>query len=159
MSELEPNRILVRRDKKYGIINLSDETIVPVKYDKFETVNKRTMIAKLNGYYGVIDYDNNTLIFPDCDRIKPFYDTLLLKRYHKYGLATLDGEKLFEPHYDKIKKLGEYILIKKNDKYGVLNSKGEFIEEIIYKKIKLERNRLKGTTDNSNWKYIFPSQN
>ena len=159
MSELEPNRLLVRRDKKYGIINLSDETIVPIKYDKFENVNNRIMIAKLNGYYGVIDYDNNTLVYPDCERIKPFYDTLLLKRYHKYGLASLNGEKIFEPHYDKIKKLGEYIVIKKDDKYGVLNAKGEIIEEIIYKKIKLERNRLRGMRDNTGWIDIFPKEN
>ena len=154
MKELEPNRILVKRDKKYGIIDLRDEVVVPVKYQNFENVNKRIMIAKLNGYYGVVDFDNNTLIYPDCDKIKTLYDTMVLKRYGKYGLANLEGEKILEPHYDKIKKLGEYILVKKDNKYGVLNSDGEFIAEIIYKKIKLERNRLKGIQENSVWKDI-----
>ena len=113
------------------------------------------MIARLNGYYGVIDYDNNTLIYPDCEKIKPLNDTLLIKRYRKYGLANLEGEKILEPHYDKIKKLGEYILIKQNDRYGVLNSDGEFMDEIMYKRIKLERNRLKGTKDNRTWTELF----
>lgn len=147
MTEIEPNRIFVKRDKKYGIIDLSDKVVVPIKYQKLDFVNKRVMIAKLNGYYGVIDIDNEILIAPDCDRIKPLYDTIVLKRYHKYGLTDLNGELILSIKYDKIKKLGEYIVVKKDNKYGVLDYKGEIIGEIIYKQIKLERNKLKGVID------------
>ncbi len=147
MSEIEPNRILVKRDKRYGIIDLNDEIVVPVKYQKLLMADNRVMIAKLNGYYGVIDIDNEIQVAPDCDKIKPLYDTLLLKRYHKYGLTDLEGELILSVQYDKIKKLGEYIVVKKGGKYGVLDYKGDVIGETIYKEIKLKRNKLLGITE------------
>ena len=146
MTELEgkENRILVRRDKKYGIIDLHEGVIVPAKYQKFDPIGNKIFITKLNGYYGILDIDNNILVENDCDKIKPLYDTILLKRYHKYGLANSDGIIILNPSYDKIKKLGEYILVKKDKKYGVMDYEGNFVSEIIYDKIKLERNKLKG---------------
>ena len=155
MSELEgkENRILVRRDKKYGIIDLHEGTIVPTKYQKFESIDDKIFITKLNGYYGILDIDNNILIENDCDKIKHLYDTLVLKRYHKYGLADLNGNIILNIHYDKIKRLGEYIVVKKNKKCGLLDYEGNFIGEIIYDDIKLERNKLKGLK-NKTWEEI-----
>ncbi len=151
MEEIKPNRIMVRHDKKYGIIDLKENVIVPLKYQDLEQNGENIFIAKLNGYYGIIDIENNTLVEPDCEKIKPLYDTMVLKRYHKYGLVKSNGEKVLSPNYDKIKKLGEYIIVKQNDKYGVLDSEGNFISEIIYQNIKLERNKLKGMKYKNNW--------
>ena len=75
----------------------------------------------MNGYYGVLDSDNNILISNDCDKIKRVNDVLIIRRYDKYGLANLDGAIIYDVNYDKIKKMGEYILIKQNKKYGVYN--------------------------------------
>ena len=151
MEEVKPNRILVRHDKKYGIIDLKEETIVPLKYQSLEQNDEDVFIAKLNGYYGIIDINNNVLVFPDCEKIKPLYDTMVLKRYHKYGLVKANGEKILSPNYDKIKKLGEYILVKQNNKYGILDSNGNFVSEIIYLDVKLERNKLKGMKYKNHW--------
>lgn len=151
MEEIKPNRILVKHDKKYGIIDLKENIIVPIKYQNLEQNGENIFIAKLNGYYGIVDIDNNTLVYPDCEKIKPLYDTMVLKRYHKYGLVKSNGEKILSPNYDKIKKLGEYILVKQNKKYGVLDSEGNFISEIIYSDVKLERNKLKGLKHKNNW--------
>ena len=66
MTELKgkENRVLVRRDKKYGIIDLHEGVIVPTKYKKFEPVGDKIFITQLNGYYGILDIDNNILISP-----------------------------------------------------------------------------------------------
>ena len=151
MDEFKPNRLIVKLDKRYGIIDLNENVIVPIKYQKFIVDGNGIFITKLNGYWGILDAENNVLVKNDCDRIKSVNDAILLKRYHKYGLADLDGKILYDIKYDKIKKLGEYILVKEGKKFFVLDSDGERINDFSYKKIKLERNNLYGYTDDSKW--------
>ena len=151
MREFKPNRLIVKRDKRYGIIDLKENIIVPIKYQKFITEGKGIFVTKLNGYWGIVDCENNILVTNDCDKIKSIHDTILLKRYHKYGLADLDGKIIYDIKYDKIKKLGEYILIRDGKKWFALDSDGERINDFSYKKIKLERNSLYGLSDDKEW--------
>ena len=151
MEEFKLNSLIVRHDKRYGIIDLKENIIVPIKYQKFITEGNGIFITKLNGYWGIIDSENNQLVKNDCEKIKSLYDTILIKRYKRYGLTDLDGKILYETKYDKIKKLGEYIIIKDNKKYFVLDSDGERINDFSYKKIKLERNTLYGFGDDKEW--------
>jgi len=151
MREFKPNRLIVKRDKKYGIIDLKENVIVPIKYQKFITDGNGIFITKLNGYWGIIDSENNQLVKNDCDKIKSLHDTILIKRYNKYGLADLDGKIIYDVKYDKIKKLGEYIIVQDGKKFFVLDSDGERINDFSYKKIKLERNTLYGLGDDRTW--------
>ena len=151
MKEFKPNRLVVRHNKKYGIIDLNENIIVPIKYQKFNVDGFGIFITKLNGYWGIVDSENNILVKNDCEKIKSLHDTILLKRYGKYGLADLNGKILYNIQYDKIKKLGEYILMRENKKYFVLDSDGNRINKSFYKKIKLERNTLYGLTNDKNW--------
>lgn len=145
--ELAPNRFLIRYDKKYGVIDINEKVIIPAKYQKFKQIGDKFFITKLNGYFGILDVNNNVLIKNDCEKITPFQDVILLKRYGKYGICDLEGKLIYQIKYDKIKKLGEYILIKKDKKYQVLDSYGKLIDKTAYKKIKLERNTLYGYID------------
>ena len=154
MEEIVPNRLLVRLNKKYGIITLKEDIIAPIKYKKFERIEENIFITKLNGYYGVMNSDGKVLIENEYDKISLINDSLLLKQYDKYGLSDTFGKILFEPKYDKIKKLGEYIVVKKDKKCMVLDSDGEQISEMGYKKIRLERNKLEGLTLEDTWEKI-----
>lgn len=144
---LTEQRFLVKYEKKYGIIDLKENVIVPIKYQKFKKTNQNHFITKLNGYYGILDTENNILVKNECEKIKLLYNTIILKRYGKYGLADLDGKIIYDIQYDKIKCLGEYILLRKGKQYLVLNDKGELISNQEYKKIKLVRNTLYGYID------------
>lgn len=155
MSEIAPNRFLVKYEKKYGIIDLNENIITPFKYKEFKPVGQNAFITKLNGYYGMIDSSNNILLKNEHDKIKELYETFLLKKYDKYGLADKQGRLILPVEYDKIKKLGEYILIEKNNKYGVLDSTGNIIAEPIYKKIRLERNNLEGKVAGNSWQSLL----
>ncbi len=169
IKEFKPNRLIVKLNKKFGIIDLKENTIVPIKYQKFITEGNGIFITKLNGYWGIVDSENHILVKNDCEKIKSLHDTILLKRYGKYGLTDLDGKILYDIKYDKIKKLGEYILIKEKvnkteqnnkwslknikqeKKFFVLDSDGERITDFSYKKIKLERNTLYGLNEDKTW--------
>lgn len=155
MTEIAPNRLLVKLDKKYGIIDLNDKVITPIKYKKFEQIGPNLFLTKLNGYYGISDSDNNILVKNEHEKIKPLYDTFLLKKYGKYGLADKNGHIILPTEFKNIKKLGEYILIEKNNRYGIIDSSGNIIAEPIYKKIRLIRNTLEGKFPNNNWQPIL----
>lgn len=151
MREFKPNRLIVKRDKRYGIIDLKENIIVPIKYQKFIIDGNGIFITKLNGYWGIVDCENRELVKNDCEKIKSLHDTILIKRYDKYGLADLDGKIIYDIKYDKIKKLGEYILVRDGKKWFALDSDGERLNDFSYKKIKLERNTIYGLCDDKEW--------
>jgi len=155
MTEIAPNRLLVKYDGKFGVIDLNENTIVPIKYKKFERVGQNLFITKLNGYYGICDSSNNILVKNENDKISALYDTFIIENQNKYGLTDKNGKIILQLEYDKIKKLGEYILIEKNNKYGVLDSAGNIIAEPIYKKIRLERNHLEGKVAGNSWQSLL----
>ena len=154
MQEIAPNRLLVKLDKKYGVIDLNNNIITPIKYKEFKQIGPNLFLTKLNGYYGMADNSNNIFIKNEYDKIKPLYDTYLLKKYDKYGLADKNGKFILLAEFDDIEKLGEYILIKKDNKYGVLDSSGNIISNPIYKKIRLERNTLQGKLAGNCWQNL-----
>lgn len=151
LEELTGNRILAKFDKKYGVIDLDENIIVPIKYKSFEKAGKDIYITKLNGYYGIMNSRNEILIENEYDKIKPFQEVFILKKEDKYGLANKFGSIIYDTKYEKIKDLNEYLLIKDNSKYGVINSKGEEISQIKYNAIRMKRNRLEGKLKNGKW--------
>ena len=144
MVELSPNRLLVLADRKYGIIDLYENTIIPLKYKSFNKISNDIYITKLNGYYGMINKDFSLIQANEYDKISPLYDTYLLKQNGKFGLADLQGNILLEPTNDKITKLGEYILVKKDKNFRIYERNGKAINNTEYSKIKLSRNTLIG---------------
>ena len=149
MKEIAPNKILVKVEKKYGVIDIFENVIVPIKYQKFEQLSSNLFKTKLNGYWGLVDNSNNVLLKNEFDNIKLLYDTYVAKKENKYYLLNLEGQTILS-NADKIKKLGEYILIKKDKLYGIFDLEGNQISEIKYKKIKLDRNNIKAY-ENKKW--------
>ena len=154
ITEIAPNKLLVKYEKKYGIIDLTEKIIVPIKYKKFEDIGNNLYLTNLNGYFGMMDISNNILIKNEYDNIKPIHNSFLLKKYGKYGLVNSFGKIILPAEYDKIKKLGEYIIVKKDKYFGILDADANWIDETKYKKIKLDRNILYGQLNNKTWQVI-----
>ena len=151
ITQITPNRLLVRYEKLFGIIDLNENIIVPIKYKKMEQISQKIFLTKLNGYFGMLNLENELLIKNEYEKIERLYDTFILKKYGKYGLCDTNGKIILDAKYDKIKKLGEYILIKQDGKYGVFYSNGVKITDICYKKIELKRNTLQGKDTHGKW--------
>ncbi|MBE7713118.1 MAG: WG repeat-containing protein [Cyanobacteria bacterium SIG26] len=156
MKVIVPNKFLVKLDKLYGVIDLYENTIIPIKYKSFEQIGQDLYLTKLNGYYGMINSSNKVLIKNEYDKIKPFYEIYVLKRKDQYGLANKHGEIILAPIYEKIKRCGEYIIVQKGKYYGVFDSTGNQLSPFIYKNIRLDRNTLQGKL-NSKWEDITPN--
>lgn len=158
MEELKPNRFLVRADKKYGIVDIKEKFIVPIKYEKFEKVGYGLFKTRLNRYYGLVDIENNILVPNECEKIKPEFDTFILKRYGRYGLTDYTGKIILTPDYDKIKRLGEYIIVKNGKLYGARDLKGNEIAQMKYKDMRLKRNVLQGLNNEKVWEDLAPDE-
>jgi len=154
IESLTENRLLVKYNKKYGIVDMQENIIVPIKYQKLQKLGNNNMvfISKLNGYYGIIDINNNKqLIENNCDKFKIIHDTIMLKRHNKYGLVDMNGELLYDIKYDKIKEFKEYILLEKNNMRMLADFQGKPVTENAYKKIKMKRNILYGKNNENFW--------
>ena len=154
MQELEPNKILVKSNKLYGIIDLGENIIVPIKYKSFESIGHNLFLTDLNGYYGIIDSSNNIVLKNKYDKIKPLFDTYLLKYDGKKGLCDKFGNLILEADNDSIKKFGEYILVKKDKLYSIYDTNGKRISDKYYKKVDLERNTLKVLPIDGDWQEL-----
>lgn len=151
MTDIAPNRIMVKFDKKYGIIDLAENTVVPMIYQKFDRAGENIFTAKLNGYWGIVDINNNIMVKFECNNIKRIYDVFVAKKYDKFALINSEGAFISGFDYDKVKKLGEYILVAKNKRYGVYDYNGMKLTDLKYKKIRLERNNLEGQLYSDSW--------
>lgn len=151
ISEVAPDRLLVKYDKKYGVIDINENTVIPIKYQQFEQVSPKIFKTKLNGYYGLVDIYNTIILPNNCDKIKQENDYLIVKRYDKYGLTSKDGNLIYDIKYDKIKNLGEYFLIKQNKKFAIYSPEANAKSKFMYNKIKLERNTLRGLVGENTW--------
>jgi hypothetical protein len=109
---------VAKKDKKWGVINKSNNTIVPFDYDYMQEVAQNTYLVKRMGKYGVVDSRNIALVPLICDTIilmslPPFprgegmenFDPLaygLLKADNKYGIISLFTEEVLLPIYDQL---------------------------------------------------------
>lgn len=154
MKNIGTNKLLVKLDKKYGVIDLKENVIIPIKYKKFEQLNQNLFLTKLNGFWGIINSSNKICIRNEYDKIKPIQNSYLLKKYDKYGLADKDGNIILSNDYDSIKSLDEYLVAKKDGRYILLDSDGKILTNESYRKIKMERNALKLQLEDKSWKTI-----
>ena len=51
--------VIVKKGKKYGVINLNGENVIEFNYDELKETKSGIFIFKKNGKYGIIDLDNN----------------------------------------------------------------------------------------------------
>jgi WG containing repeat len=58
------NKIMVQKNRKFGIINDQKQILIPVIYDQIRCISKNcdVLYAMINNKYGIIDKNNNLLI-------------------------------------------------------------------------------------------------
>ena len=116
----------VRIDKEYGYVNKDGKEQIPVVYDHLYNFENGVTTAKKNGYYGIIDENNNIvhpfdMDYPDMRAIRNGYATM--KGYNgKWGAIDAKGNVVIPCQYDslvdfnkkgiaEVKKDGEEFLI------------------------------------------------
>jgi hypothetical protein len=103
-----------KKGNQWGVINKSNEIIIPFRYSFIEEIGEDIFLAKKEGKSGIINSENDILMPLICDSIV----TLPLSTYGKNTLK--EPSELEEP--------GNYALIKLDNKYGAINL---FTQKII----------------------------
>lgn len=150
---LEPGRIRVSNNisllkVEYGIIDYAGNVVVPLKYQAINSgnLNNGLYMTKLNGFWGLMDLDNNVYIRNENDSIKIILAAYKIKKDGKWGLVNINGQKVLDTKYDKIDTKGDFIIVKQDNLWAAFDAYGNQITAFKYKKIKLDRNSLIGDT-------------
>ncbi len=139
---------LLKREEKYGVININGDIIIEPQYDKIVIPNQHKALFICNNENSrKILNDKNEEILKKYENIQPIAlsnaviensyekNVLRYKADGKYGLITYEGKIIVKAKYDEISSLGyreNQILIRENGKYGLINNEGTQIIKPIY---------------------------
>ena len=93
-SIFESKYILVKSNKKWGLLNQKGESIIPIIYDnilKIDDINDKIFYVMNDGKVGLVNNNGKEIVSPIYDRISRFNDDYFeLELNQKYGLATTE---------------------------------------------------------------------
>lgn len=144
----ENNIVKVKKDGKYGIIDLKGKELASCQYDEITVIEglENTLKIVKDGKYGVIDADGKELLKPEYADItnlgKDNKEGFIVKNADgKYGIVDFSNQKILDTKYEYIAKIygnnmyvvkqdGKQILVKK-DGEEILNSGYDEIKAIL----------------------------
>lgn len=100
---LSESSFLVQKKSKYGIIDIDENILVPIKYRHAERVLGK--YAKLGNYgdFGLYDSTGFALIAPKYDSIDLLFGGMLLTyKDYKYGVSDFSGKVILDNLFDNI---------------------------------------------------------
>lgn len=144
----EENVLKVKKDGKYGTINLEGKELTPSQYEEIASIEgiKNALKVKKDGKMGVIDSEGKTVLPTQYQEItnlgKDNKEGFIVKAEDgKYGVVDYSNQTVLETKYDAIEKIhgndmyvvkqaGKEILVKK-DGTEQLNSGYDEIKAIL----------------------------
>ena len=144
----EENVLKVKKDNKYGIINLDGKEITSCEYEEITPILgiKDALKVKKDGKYGVINNEGTTLVETAYAGVTNLGNDnkagfIVRNDENKYGVVNFSNQVVLEPKYEGIQKInvndlyvvtnqGKQIIVNK-DGEEVLNSDYDEIKEIL----------------------------
>ena len=144
----EDKAIKVKKDGKYGIINLEGKELTPCQYDNISAIEEMKNALKVakDGKEGILNNEGKEILPMQYTEItslgKDNKEGFIVKGENgKYGIVNYSNEPVIEAKYDEISKVygndmyvvkqaGKQVLVKK-DGTEVLNKGYDEIKEIL----------------------------
>lgn len=126
---------------KYGIVDLSNHSILETKYDEIIKVyGNDTYVVKQAGKEILVKKDGTEILSQGFDNItailKNADNGIIYKKANQYGVMKLTGEIIIEASYEDLKEAKSGIfLAKKDGKYGVIDLENNVKVEFQYRSI------------------------
>lgn len=140
----ETDLIKVRKDGKYGLIDIDGKQVLSIEYDKIETLKglENSILVTKDGKVGLVNNSGATIISPEYSQIKKF-DNDYKKGYitidsnKKYGLVSYAGSTILENKYEKIDSVGgeNYFVIEEKGNQKIIDKTEKVVLEKGYDKI------------------------
>ncbi len=127
----EDMALKVKKDGKYGLINLDGKELLGCEYDKISALPgiKATLKIEKDGKIGIVTTEGKMLIKPEYQEIqalgKESKDGFIVKN-EKYGIVNTSNEVVLEPKYDEITNIyeNEIYVVKKDGKQIAVKKDG-----------------------------------
>ena len=162
----EENVLRVKKNGKYGLIDLLGKEILPVEYDEITVLDgtENSILIKKADKIGLVNDTGSIIIECNYKEIKKLGDTykdgyITIDEQGKYGVISATKKQILDNKYDEISQvaLKEYYQVKEDEKVKLINSKGETVIENGFDQIKsvttngiiFEKNNLFGEMNTS----------
>ena len=141
----EENVLRVKKNGKYGLIDLNGKVLLPAEYDEITVLEgiENSLIIKKDGNVGLVNDTGSIIIDVNYKEIKGLGDTykdgyITIDEQGKYGLISATKKQILGGKYDEILQvpLKEYYVIKENGKQKLINSNGEILIDNGFDEIK-----------------------
>ena len=143
----ESSVLKVKKEEKYGVINLNGKELVSCQYEEIEPIDGIKNILKVtkDGKMGIIDVEGKEILSAQYTEIinlgKDSKEGFIVKEDSKYGIVDYSNQTVLEAKYDGIEKVhgnemyvvnqaGKQILVQK-DGTELLNTGTDPIKEIL----------------------------
>ena len=127
----------VKKNGKYGFIDLKGNEIIPCIYDFSYSFSEGIVAVKLNDKWGMVDIFNNIIIpFEYENMYVCCNNTIPVQKNGKWSVINKKNEVLIDFKYESIENLtiknGFCYIAIQNGKYGLIDSQDNIIEEFTY---------------------------
>lgn len=167
----EEGVLRVKKNGKYGLIDLDGKEILPCEYDEITTLNgiENSLILTKDGKKGLANDKGSIIIEPLYKEIINLGETykegyITIDEQGKYGLISTTKKQILENKFDEIKQiyLNSYYIVKENGVDKIINSSGEQILENLVNQVQsatqrgfvIKENDLYGEVSSSGEKLI-----
>ncbi|MEG0514946.1 MAG: WG repeat-containing protein [Cetobacterium sp.] len=154
------DRYIVKKDKKYGLIDSKEKILIPIDYDYINVDKQKNIIIGKDNNYGVFSKDGVEIVPLKYKYIERHSNgfSIVSTDNRVGGVISSTNEIIlpFEYEWIYLTKNNSYI-VKKDEKYGILTKQGEEKIPIVYEKIfQVAKNRY---AIKSNNKYSLYDEN
>lgn len=146
----EENILRIKKNGKYGLIDLNGKELLPTEYDEITVLDgiENSIIIKKDGKVGLVNDNGSILVEAKYEEIKNLGDTykngyITISEDGKYGVVSATKKQILENKYDEISQiyLKDYYLVKESGKKKLIDSKGTTIIENGFDEIKSTTSR------------------
>lgn len=141
----EKNVLKVKKNGKYGLINLDGKEILGCKYDRIDSLKGVTnsLIVQRDSQIGLVNNSGETMINEEYKEIKAIGDQyengyIIINKENQYGITDANKHVIIEPRYEDIKPVtgNDMYVVKESGKWKVVNKKLDTVMDFNYDDIK-----------------------
>ena len=129
--------IAVKKNNKYGIIDINEKIIIPIIYNKISNIYRNIIITEKNGINEIFTTNGvkiSNINYSFIEEIKG--DLILVANEKGFGIINLKGELIIPIIYDSIFQISKkFFLVKNKNNIKILNKNNKIIKKFTEKEI------------------------
>ena len=141
----ETKILRVKKNGKYGLIDLNGKELIPTEYDEITVLEgtENSIIIKKDGKVGLVNDNGSIIIRPQYSKIKSIGNSykngyITIDEQEKYGVVSTTKKQILDNKYEEIAQtyLKNYYLVKENGVQKLVDYNGNVVIDSGFDEIK-----------------------